>query len=154
MKQILPFVLIAVIVGGALFFLQDDYQEEVFDPIVTETVTSWYWEATFFLDKDEEEEYQFGLKLTPKNMKEDTKIEALEFFAYSMYGSLIFQDMNLNANGDFEIIHTNKCFFCYSSENNRDYYAWLDLNINWIDNGILKSDSIYADIDWREYFEQ
>ena len=150
MKQIIPFILIAMIVGGALFLLQDDYGEETYNPIVEVQAVSTFLRATFFLEEGEKEgEYDLGVAI--RGMNDEWQIEGLEFFFHSPYGSLNYQNLEIE---DFagEIIYTEPCLYCSfdmeGTESNHDLYA--DLIVNWKESGYTRTDHLYAPLDFKE----
>lgn len=150
MKQIIPFIIIAIIVGGALFILQDDYVNNTYDPIAEAETESLFWQATFFLQAGEEEgEYDLGVVIKPTD--DEWEIEAIEFFFYSPFGSLTYQELDIE---DFsgEIIYTEPCSYCSfggeGAENPIDDYA--DLTINWKIDGYTRNDHLYAPLNFND----
>src|SRR5699024_9231040 len=107
--------------------------EEIYEPIDTESTESLFWEVTFFLENGEDEgEYDLGVKLKPTDDEWD--IEAVEFFFHSPYGSLNYQDLDIQ-NFEGEITYSEPCPYCtfykeeIGAEMFGDFYA--DITINW-----------------------
>ncbi|MDQ0258035.1 hypothetical protein J2S74_005498 [Evansella vedderi] len=136
MKQFFPFILIAGIVGAAMFFLSDNYEEERFDPYYSFEERSMYWEYTVFLEDVSEEVPEIGVRLHFINENKKRDINALEFFVETDYGGFYYQDLDIN---DFngEIIYTEPCDFCLS---NGRLNVYGNIYINWREN-----DEIYSD---------
>ncbi|UCZ54127.1 hypothetical protein LGQ02_04930 [Bacillus shivajii] len=114
MKQLMPFVLIALIVGGAMLFLNDSYEAEL-DPDWSQTEAMDHWEMTFFLDNVHEEKPEVGVKL--ESIREEIDIEAIEFFVDTQYGGFFFQDLDVEG-GTRSFTYTEECDFCLEAERN------------------------------------
>ena len=127
--------------------MRDDYKKEVIDPIVSNNLYSYYWEATLFLEENEEE-LQLGVQLIPTTIEKE-KIEAIEFFVVSSYGMIIFQDLQLDK-FDGEITVKETCKFCNRHEYD-DYFPFVDITVNWLEDGRIKSDQLVGDLDWEQY---
>jgi len=111
MKHMMPFILIALIVAGAMIFLQDDY-EEPFRTDLKSEVEKNDWVAIFFINDIESEDASVGIKLDYNN--EDTSpenIEALEFFVETKVGDFFFQDLEIE-DFDGEMIYEERCESC------------------------------------------
>ncbi|MFA9559210.1 hypothetical protein ACERII_18020 [Evansella sp. AB-rgal1] len=136
MKQIFPFILIAVIIGGAMLFLKDDYEEAAeFDPLLTHEEWSQSWMATFFLEEGEnEEEYNIGVKLELE--REDVEIDAIELFVDTQYGGFFYQDLHIEE-FDGMLMYSEACNLCGE---NTDGYINGNMMLNWKQNGNIRSE--------------
>lgn len=153
LRQIIPFILIAIIVAGALFLLQDNYDKNEFDPIVMEPIENYYWDTSIFLQEDEEEKegFKFGIQLKATENIDAENIEAIEVFVNSMYENFSYQDLQMkNFNG--EIIHWEKCGYCIAVDNDDGFYPFVNVTINWIENGHVRSTSMFQEFNWNDHF--
>ncbi|WP_026690842.1 hypothetical protein [Alteribacter aurantiacus] len=114
MKQAMPFIIIAALVGGALLFFQDPAEEVVFDPYHSQHISlhdTTDWEVELFADHGEGNVPDVGVKLT--YMGDPSDIRAYEFFYSSMNGLGGYYDQQLDVDQfDGEIIYRTECNFC------------------------------------------
>lgn len=131
MKQMMPFLLIVVIVAGALIFLRDDY-EESFDPDLSHEITTEHWRATLFMNDWDTEEAQLGLKLEYINEEADSEgFEMVEFFVESVdlpVDGVFYQDLELEA-FDGTVVYEQPCEECAELEGGS---VGAFVRVNWL----------------------
>ncbi|MDG5786280.1 hypothetical protein QA612_02175 [Evansella sp. AB-P1] len=134
MKQFIPFLVIAVIVGGAMLFLGDSYEEESFEPFSTQERWSQYWDMTIFLEESSEDLPNLGVHLEFE--RDDVVIDAIEFFVNTDHGGFFYQDLEMD---EFEetILYSELCDFCEELESDD-----VDgvLMMNWRQDGEIRSE--------------
>ncbi|SDY34842.1 hypothetical protein SAMN05421736_1011021 [Evansella caseinilytica] len=140
MKQVLPLMLIAIIVGGALFFLSDSYEEERFLPEWSNIQTTENWEVTLFFNEIHSDTPEIGVRL--ELLSGDHEIAALEFFMETWHGGFYYQDLTMN-NFDGTVIYSENCQFCTGDE---PEYGYGNLVLNWRQNGEIYTEFIYFDV--------
>ncbi|WP_026690840.1 hypothetical protein [Alteribacter aurantiacus] len=122
MKQYIPLLVIAAIIGGALLVFQEPKEEPEPDWSSTTDYFDIPWAFTMFANYEEEElELGFTAEYTEDNANE---IEAFETFVtvYGPLGSFYYQDLDMD---DFDGVITYKevCDFCVEE----DYAMMSDL---------------------------
>ncbi|WP_078597505.1 hypothetical protein [Evansella clarkii] len=136
MKQILPFILIAVLVGGAMFFLNDDYEEAAFDPDWTDERSIAGWDMTLFLNNGSGKDQEIGFKLEYAGLAEEPNIEALEVFVVTEHGTFFYQDLDIEEFNK-EIIYSVPCDFCSEAEGS---YSYTEIILNWRQTGYTRQE--------------
>ncbi|UTR09065.1 hypothetical protein MM300_14165 [Evansella sp. LMS18] len=131
MKQIIPFIIIAALIGGAMFFLNDDYQEAAFDPGWTNEQSVADWDITLFLENGPGSDREIGFMLEYAGLAEDPDIDALEVFVLTEYGSFFYQELDIEEFNK-EIIYSVPCDFCDEAERS---YTNTNIMLNWRQNG-------------------
>ncbi|NJP37791.1 hypothetical protein [Alkalicoccus luteus] len=133
MKQVLPFILISVVVGALLYFLQDDY-EGPFDPDHRSDASDAYWDAVLFVE-GEDEEAEIGFRLSPAEDREfdPASIDMLEVFVDSSNVSFYFQDLDMEEFEE-ELIHRETCTVCSSVSQ-----IEARMLVNWREDGETRS---------------
>lgn len=147
MKQIVPFILIAVIVAGAMFFLNDSYEEERIDPFYTYEESSMYWKYKIYLEEVVDEEApEIGVRLEFLEEEKAEEIDALEFFVDTQQGGFYFQDLDIEE-FDGVITYSELCDFCEKLE---EIPTYANLIISWRQQGELHSDYLHFNLDINE----
>ncbi|AOM83629.1 hypothetical protein BBEV_2288 [Salisediminibacterium beveridgei] len=148
MKQLLPLLFIALMIGGVVWFMQDEY-EPPFEPAYYDEVNEEGWQMRFFLDP-EDDEVHIGIQL---NYEGDTfepdQLEKLEFFVNHETGSFYYQDLDVEGFAG-ELIHKEVCDACLD-ESGRLVGSMM---INWQMNGEAESvfhQFVLTDIPAEEY---
>lgn len=111
MKQFLPFIIIAVIVGGAMFILSDSYEEELLETFYTYDGRSEFWQYDIFLRGGKEGTTEIGVTLHFLHEEAFDAMEAFEFFVDTPYGGFFYQDLDVT-DFDGKISYTEECGFC------------------------------------------
>lgn len=135
----MPFVVIGLIVGGAMFFLNDSYKEE-FDPGWSQEQDGYEWNMTVFLEDVHRDVPEIGVRL--ERHREDVDIEAIEFFFETGYGGFYYQDLDVNQQ-DGVFTYTEDCDFCQEADMNSIPGTIM---INWKESGLLKTEHFSIEI--------
>ncbi|PYZ92433.1 hypothetical protein CR194_16530 [Salipaludibacillus keqinensis] len=142
MKQMIPFLVIGVIVAGAMFLLRDEY-EEPFQPDLSDEVTQNDWNAIFFINDIENDVAEVGLRLTFINEDlEPDEIDALEFFVEfddTELNGFFYQDLEVEQ-FDGTVKHGEECQEC--SENLGEKIV-ASAVVNWRANGETKTEQFH-----------
>ncbi|MBU9710201.1 hypothetical protein [Evansella tamaricis] len=140
MKQLFPFILIAAIIGGVMFFMNDDYEKDRFEPVNSIETISVDWVATLFVDDTHLEVPTLGVRL--ESRKDDMDLEAIEFFLESERGGFYYQDLNVQQfNG--EISYSEPCEFCDQTDS---IYSYVNVQVHWKEqDGYIMSDYFHFD---------
>lgn len=110
LKQLLPLLLIGLIIGGVVWFMQDDY-EPPFEPAYFDEVNKEDWRMRFFLDPDDDG-LQIGIQLNWEGESRGAdELEKLEFFVNHGTGSFYYQDLDVQE-FEGELIHRELCEAC------------------------------------------
>ncbi|WP_142393254.1 hypothetical protein [Alkalicoccus urumqiensis] len=109
MKQFIPFIIIAAVIGAALFLFQDEY-EGPFRPDYSSSASNSFWDASLYV-MEEGGEYEIGLRLEASDEIDVEEIEAVEFFVDSSAVSFYFQDLETES-FDGVIDYSEPCSVC------------------------------------------
>ncbi|MCD8510243.1 MAG: hypothetical protein LRY73_10460 [Bacillus sp. (in: Bacteria)] len=136
MKQFLPFILIAIIVGGAMFILSDSYEEERLDTFYTYEGSTEFWQYDIFMQDGKEGATEIGVQLQFLIEEAFEEMEAYEFFVDTPYGGFFFQDLDVT-DFDGKITYTETCEFC-ELVTERNVYG--NMMVNWRRGNQIVSD--------------
>lgn len=148
MKQFMPLLLIAAMIGGAFWLFQDEY-EPPFDPLYEDAAVNDDWRVVFFLEP-EDDTLTIGAWLEWISEDRDAEdLEKLEFFVNHGTGSFFYQDLNVEEGGE-ELIYQERCDGCLSPSGRLE----ASMMINWQAGGETGSDFhhfVLPDIDVALY---
>ncbi|CAM3902580.1 hypothetical protein [Alkalicoccus chagannorensis] len=126
MKQMLPFLIIIALIGGVVFWMQDDY-EGPFQPDHEDASETEDWEAVFYIDEADSGETMMGLRLEAGENVTVEEVQSIEFFVDSAVKGFFYQNLELD---DFDgtIDYSEPCPACEntSSVSGRALLNWDD----------------------------
>ncbi len=138
-----------------MFFMNDDYEIEEFEPTMSMEQHTRTWDISLFVE-EVDDDLEIGLKLDAKD--EEMELEAIEFFLISMSEGIFYQDLEVE-NFDGTIQYAELCTFC-GEEDEEDglfsyshYMPYLSVVINWREaHGFIQTD--YVDFDMFNFRER
>lgn len=127
MKQLMPFLVIALLIGAVMYMMQDDYEGPDYADVKADIDVA-DWQVTYYINDIAKDEPVHGVEAEWTSEESIEGLSSLELFVVSSSGSFYMQDLDVN---DFDgtIRHEEVCSDCNGQGeeiNGRILINWSD----------------------------